>query len=373
MASITRVESRCVEVPLGVPTAFSSRVVRSRHYLLCRVEADDGHRGIGFCYIGNVGGAFIADIAKCLFTPLLLGQDPFRSAGLWDEMYRQALLHARAGTVMRVLSALDIALWDHNARACGIALHRYLGTYRGDRVPAYASGGYYRQGKSDDDLAREALSYVEQGFQAVKIKVGRGSVKEEGTRLAIVREAVGPNILIMLDANNAWRDLPTALRYVRAYEPYDPYWIEEPFAPEDIANHRRLAKLSSIPVATGEIEAGHRRFVQLLADEATAIIQADAAVCGGITEYRRIAASAAGEGVPMCPHWFHDLHVHLVAADPAGQFVEFFPDNSVLNFRDLIDTQLKHEGGQLILPDTPGLGFDFDEVAVSRYAITPWT
>jgi len=373
MTSITQVESRCVSVPLAVPTAFSNRVVRSRYYLLCRVHADDGHVGIGFCYIGSAGGAFVADITKDLFADKLVGQDPFRSAGLWEEMHQEALLHGRAGTIMRVLSAIDIALWDHNARAAGLPLHRYLGACYADRVPAYASGGYYKDGKSDQDLADEALGYVEQGFRALKIKVGRGSVQAEEARIAAVRDAIGQDVLLMLDANNAWRDVPTALRYMHAYEPYEPYWIEEPFAPDDVDNHRRLASMTSIPVATGEIEAGHRRFVHLLDQEAAAIIQADAAVCGGITEYRRIAASAAGRGVRMCPHWFHDLHVHLVAADPAGQFVEYFPDDKVLNFRDLIDRQLQQENGELLLPTAPGLGFDFDESAVSRYATTPWT
>lgn len=373
MARITQVESRCVSVPLKTPTAFSNRVVRSRHYLLCRIHADDGHRGIGFCYIGSAGGEFVAHIARELFSRKLTGEDPFRVTGLWEELQQEALLHGRAGTVMRVLSAIDIALWDHNARAVGLPLHRYLGAYRDDRVPAYASGGYYKDGKSAQDLADEAQAYVDQGFRALKIKVGRGDVKSEEQRIAAVRDAIGSDILLMLDANNAWRDLPTALRYMRVYESYDPYWIEEPFAPEDVENHRRLAASTAVPVATGEIEAGHKRFVQLLDQEAASIIQADAAVCGGITEYRRIAASAAGRGVPLCPHWFHDLHVHLVAADPAGQFVEYFPDNSVLNFRDLIDHQLETDNGDLLLPTAPGLGFDFNDDAVSKHATTPWT
>ena len=101
-------------------------------------------------------------------------------------------------------------------------------------------------------------------------------------------------------------------------------------------------------------------------------LQADAAVCGGITEFRRVAATAASYGVKMCPHWFHDLHIHLVASISNGDFVEFFPDAEVLNFRRLIDRQLDVKDGALVLPETPGLGFDFDESAVSSFAIEPW-
>jgi L-alanine-DL-glutamate epimerase-like enolase superfamily enzyme len=190
------------------------------------------------------------------------------------------------------------------------------------------------------------------------------------------RDAVGPDIHLMLDANNAWSDLPTAMRYMERFELYDPYWIEEPFSPDEIELHARLAKLTRTTVATGEIGYGRWYHKELLDKGGAEILQTDAAVCGGITEWKRIAATAASYGVTVCPHWFHDLHAHLVAATPNARYVEFFPDDQVLNFRRLVDTQLKHKDGNLLLPQTPGLGFDFDEKAVKKYALTPakpWT
>jgi len=120
----------------------------------------------------------------------------------------------------------------------------------------------------------------------------------------------------MMDINNGWNDLPTALLYCRRLEKYNPYWVEEPFSPDDIDNHAKLAAATTIPVATGEIEAGRWRFKEILDKRAAEILQADAAVCGGISEWRRIAQTAASYGVAICPHWFHDLHVHLVASTP---------------------------------------------------------
>ena len=187
-----------------------------------------------------------------------------------------------------------------------------------------------------------------------------------------VREALDPEVLLMLDANNAWRDLPTALEYLRRYEPYEPYWIEEPFPVDDIDNHARLAENTPVTVATGEIEAGRWRFLEILEKDAAGILQTDAAVCGGITEFRRIVQTAASFGVPVCPHWFHDLHVHLVAALPNCPFVEYFPDDQVLNFRKLLDRQLERRGGDLVVPTDPGLGFGFDEKVVEAHAIVPW-
>jgi L-alanine-DL-glutamate epimerase-like enolase superfamily enzyme len=369
---IAKVESCTVRIPLDNKTSFATRQVVAREYALVRVVGDDGVEGIGFCYGGSSAGNLVTIAVREIFAPLVKGEDSFRVEWLWDRMYREAILQGRAGAVMRALSIVDVALWDRNARAAGLPLHRFLGAYADDRVPAYASGGYYLDGKSPADLGREMAGYVGLGFKAVKMKVGGLGLDEEEARIAAAREAVGPKILLMLDANNAWRDLPTALRYMRRFEPYDPYWIEEPFSPDDIDNHARLARESSVLVATGEIEAGRWRFKELLDKGAAAILQTDAAVCGGITEFLKIAAMADGYGVTLCPHWFHDLHAHLVASIPNGQFVEFFPDDQVLNFRRLVDQQLVFEDGQLLLPDQPGLGFSFETANLKRFMIDPW-
>jgi L-alanine-DL-glutamate epimerase-like enolase superfamily enzyme len=346
--------------------------VLARDYSLVRIETEAGATGIGFCYGGSSAGGLVSLAVRELLAPLLIGEESHAVERLWEKMYQEGLLQGRAGAVLRALSILDIALWDCNARAVGLPLHQHLGAYHTHSVPAYASGGYYLEGKTPQGLAEELAGYVAQGFRAVKIKVGLLGEREEEARIRAAREAIGSDVLLMLDANNAWKDLPTALCFMNRYEPYDPYWIEEPFGPDDIENHARLAQSTRVPVATGEIEVGRWRFKQLLDQRAAAILQADAAVCGGISEFRRIAATAASYGVKLCPHWFHDLHIHLVASIPNGDFVEFFPDSEVLNFRRLIDRQLQTQDGALVLPDGPGLGFNFDEEAVSSFALEPW-
>lgn len=371
-SEIRSVQSRTIRVPLDRPTSFSTREVHHRDYGVVRIQTDDGATGIGFCYGGSDAGALVAAVVRELFAPLLVGQDATRTEWLWERMYDAGILQGRAGAAMRALSILDIALWDRNARAAGMPLHRLLGGYHDVVVPAYASGGYYLEGKTPQMLGEEMAGYVSQGFRAVKMKVGRLGPAEEEARIRAAREAIGPDVALMLDANNAWRDLPTALRFMDRYEPYDPYWIEEPFGVDDIANHARLAERSRVPVATGEIEAGRWRFKELLDRGGASILQADAAVCGGITEYRRIGATAASYGVNLCPHWFHDLHVHLVASAPNGQIVEFFPDDAVLNFRRLVDRQLETRDGGLVLPTEPGLGFGFDVHALERHALDGW-
>ncbi|MGO8917235.1 MAG: mandelate racemase/muconate lactonizing enzyme family protein [Stellaceae bacterium] len=373
MTRIARIRARAVAVPLAAVTAFSSRSVSERHYALVEIEGDDGVKGIGFSYAGHAGGTLVTKAVHGLLARKLIGEDAHRVEGLWEEMYQEALLAGRLGAVLRAISALDIALWDRNARAAGLPLYKYLGAAVTDRVPAYASGGYYLEGKTPEMLGEEVAGYVRQGFGAVKIKVGRErDLGLERARVEAARAAIGTDVLLMLDANNAWSDLPTALRFMRAYEPSDPYWIEEPFGPDDIDNHARLARRTPVPVATGEIEGGRWRFKELLDKNAAMILQTDACVCGGISEFRRIAATAASYGVTLCPHWFHDVHAHLVAATPNARYVELFPDDKVLNFRRLVAPQLAFANGMIELPGRPGLGCDFLAEAVERYALEPW-
>ena len=372
MARIESVSVCVARVPLATVTSFATRTVSARDYCLVKVRSSDGVEGIGFCYVGSAGGRIAQVAVEELLAPMLIGQDSLRVEGLWQTMYQESLLQGRSGSVMRAISILDTALWDLNARSAKLPLYKYLGAYVDDRVPAYASGGYYLDGKTPDMLGQELAGYVEAGFKAVKMKVGRLSPSEEEDRIAAAREAVGADVHLMLDANNAWSDVPTALTYMRRYEHYDPYWMEEPFGPDDIESHAKLAELTDVVIATGEIAYGRWYHKELLDKRGAEILQTDAVVCGGITEWKRIAAMAAGYGVTMCPHWFHDVHAHLVAATPNARYVEFFIDDAVLNFRNLIDTQLRHENGNLILPQTPGLGFDFEASTVKKYALDGW-
>ena len=223
---VTALTAATLVIPLRNVTSFATRTVSERHYTLVKVTTESGIEGLGFCYCGNAAGWLVTGAVRDLLARHVVGRDSHETEGIWDTMYRDALLMGRRGAVVRAMSAIDIALWDANAKAKELPLYRYLGAARSAVVPAYASGGYYLAGKSERDLAAECAGYAERGFAAVKIKVGRVSAREDAARIAAVRAAIGPEVELFTDANNAWPDATAAIRAIRRWEEYDLGWVE---------------------------------------------------------------------------------------------------------------------------------------------------
>ena len=278
----------------------------------------------------------------------VIGREPQEIEAIWDNMFRDSLQDGRRGCVLRGISAINNALWDLLAKEKRLPLYQLLGSPRKETVPAYASGGYYLKGKTNQDLADEVKGYVAKGFKAVKIKVGMLSAREDALRIKACRHAIGLRIPLYLDANNAWRDAKSAIAAIQMFEEYEPGWAEEPVLPDDLEASAAIAVATPIPIATGEIEATRWGFQEIIYRKAASIFQADAAVCGGITEWRKIAALADAHKIPMAPHWFADLHAHIVAATSNATMVEFFPDSTILNFMRLLKKSVVARDGELV-------------------------
>jgi L-alanine-DL-glutamate epimerase-like enolase superfamily enzyme len=366
---MARLEASTVVIPLRTPTAFSTRSLSHREYVRVTLETDAGVRGLGYTYAGTAGGAWVAEAIETLIAPLLIGRDAGAIHDNWELVYRELLLIGRRGGLLRALSAVDIAAWDALGKATGHSLARLLGGAR-ERVSAYASGGYYRPGDPVENVANEIARYAALGFQDFKIKVGGLALSDDVARVAAAREAIGPDGRLALDANNAWDSSDAALRAIRAFEPYDIWWIEEPLLPDDVHGHARLVQASPITVATGEIEAGRWAFGDLLRANACEILQPDACVAGGVSEWMRIANAAAVHGRPVAPHWHANLHAQLAAATPNCVAVEYFAlAEDVYNFEAVVADPLVVIDGELIVPDTPGIGVTLDREAVARFAV----
>jgi L-alanine-DL-glutamate epimerase-like enolase superfamily enzyme len=369
---ITDVRTATVAVPIQRPTAISTRVLSTREYVLVWLGTSEGITGFGYTYAGTAGGRVVQTAVDTVLAPLLLGADARYSELLWERMFQESLLLGRRGAVLRAISAVDLALWDARGKLYGEPLYRLLGA-RTDEVPAYASGGYYR---SDSDplaeVAGEMGRYVERGFTSFKIKVGGLSIEQDVERVRVAREVIGPRAKLALDANNAYNDVPTAVRAAEAFAPYDIWWFEEPTLPDSLPISAQIAAAVPMPVATGEIEATRWGFRDIIASGAAQILQPDAGVLGGVSEWMKVAHLAAGHDLLVAPHWNANMHVHLVAAASNAMTVEYFHlDEDIYNFERLLDPddRLVVRNGMIRVPDRPGLGVEVSAKAVEQFRI----
>jgi L-alanine-DL-glutamate epimerase-like enolase superfamily enzyme len=366
---IESIEAHAVLVPLTTPTAFSTRSIKGREYVIVRIVDEGGASGIGYTYAGDSGGLWLRDGIEQLLAPRLQDRSVFAIEENWERIFRDLLLLGRRGALLRMLSAVDIALWDLLAKRAGLPLRYLLGGSL-DAVAAYASGGYYRPGDPRDNVAAELARYRGLGFTDFKLKFGGLPLQDDLERVATARQVLEPAARLALDINNAWQTLEQAMHAIDALHRYDIWWIEEPFPPDDIANHSLLAARSPIPIATGELEATRWGFAQLLDQHAAHILQPDACVAGGISEWRRIAALAAGRDIPVIPHWHANLHAQLAAATPNCTRVEYFAlSEGIYNFEQLVSNPLTVRDGHIALDQAPGIGIELDWDAVSHHAI----
>jgi L-alanine-DL-glutamate epimerase-like enolase superfamily enzyme len=366
--TIRSVTTTAVAVPLRAPVGWATRQVAHREYVLVSIDAGE-HIGVGYTYAGVHVGRALSAFIDDVIGPRLLGLPATSPTRPWADIFQETILVGRRGLAIRALSAVDLALWDLLGKVVGQPVSRLLGGVA-DSVPAYGSGGYYRPGDPIAQIDAEISSYVEIGLADVKIKVGGLPVDTDAARVERARQIVGPSGRVALDANNAWRTPAEAIRFIRMVEAFDPWWIEEPLPPDDIAGHAEIARSVDVPVATGEIHSTRWDFKQIIATGAADILQPDAAVIGGISEWIKVAHAAAVFDLPIAPHWNHEVHVHLAGAVANCLAVEWFDvDQDIVNFERLLRTGRRPVGGRLEVPQVPGLGLDFDDEAIERYRI----
>jgi L-alanine-DL-glutamate epimerase-like enolase superfamily enzyme len=298
-------------------------------------------------------------------APLIRGENPFFVEKLWDKMYRSWRKPVAKGAVIQAIGAVDIALWDIIGKALNMPVYHVLGAFS-DTLRVYAAGGYYEDGKGLKELAREMEGYVGEGFRAVKMKVGGEAFATDVERVRAVREAVGPKVDLLIDANNKWNAYE-AIRFGRAVEKYDPFWFEEPVEPDDFKGCAEVRAALDMPVVAGENEFTRWGCRELLEARSADILNLDTVIAGGITEYRKIAGMASAWHVPVAPHGNPHMAVHLMAATSNALIVETYPGveskyNPALPLYPVKDGYIK-------VPDTPGLGIDPDPELVKKYKV----
>jgi D-galactarolactone cycloisomerase len=385
---IRSITSYRLRVPLGDKTFYSSQAAfPERNSFLVRIETDSGN--IGWGEGGQYGPAEpVAACVDAVLAPKLIGRDPTEPVRIWEELYAFSRDFGQRGTYIEAMSAIDIALWDIAGQACGLPVWKLLGGRFREKIYAYATGCYYSQNFHDmpailRGLKEEAADYTNSGFGLLKVKIGLLSLKQDIERLQVIRDTIGPDIGLLVDANHGY-NAASAIRMGRMMEPLDVRFFEEPVVPEDRDGYRKVRAENPIPVAGGECDFTRFGFRDLIAGGCVDIAQPDLAVCGGFTAFTHILTLANSYGVGVVPHVWGS-GIAMAAALQAIAIIPSFPHTAnpiallnqpIIEFDrkhnplrdDLLKEQFVLEGGCLAIPDRPGLGVTVRDEIVAKYS-----
>ncbi|TYK67214.1 mandelate racemase/muconate lactonizing enzyme family protein [Colwellia echini] len=330
--------------------------------IVSRITCADGVKGVGYTYTGGKGGRAIYSLLVDELKPFLIGKDANEIDEIWDEIEWHLHYVGRGGLVSFATSAIDIALWDIRCKQLGLPLWKVAGG-ADNKTNCYAGG--IDLNFTQEKLLTNIQGYLDKGFNAVKIKVGKEDYLEDVARVAAVRELIGDDITFMVDANYSL-SVDEAIRFSNAIEQYNITWFEEPTIPDDYLGFAKIADNTKIPLAMGENLHTPHEFGYAIAQAKLSYLQPDASNIGGITGFLRVAKMAKENNLPLCSHGMHELHVSLLASQSHAGYLEVhsFP----------IDQYTKHplqldEDGRAIAPDVVGTGVDFDDALLGQYLI----
>ena len=346
-----------------------------REVLVVTVDTDAGVSGIGYVTANVSPYGVSGDVAQTLvqrnFRNMLLGQDPRLTEQLWRRMYDAIWRLGRRGLVLQCLGAIDVALWDIKGKLAGLPIAGLLGGSR-ELIPTYANAAFELP---PDKLAERALEYVRAGHRALKIRGSATAVSltEATDRVRLVREAIGPDVKLMVDVNGTW-DAGTAIEQLKRWQPYDVYWLEEPVPPEDVPGYAAVRRRAGRTlIAGGEQHATLFEFRHLIDAEGVDVVQPNVNVTGGITEWLRVYHYATARGLPVSPWNLQQVHQHMAAALPNVKWIEYFSGRNDILERIFdgagMQEVVREDGVYLQPPTAPGLGLSVNEATSEQYLI----
>lgn len=351
---------------------------KTKGALVVEIRTDTGLTGWGDCY----GPAAVnRSIIDNVFKAALLGRDPFDVEVLWEELYNKIKDYGLSGFSISSISGIDIALWDIIGKATSQPIHKLIGGAFRTQLQAYATGLYFKDmNRLNEEAVQEAKGYVTQGFKAIKMKIGLGSIIKDIDRVAAVRDAIGPDVQLMVDANHCF-NVPQAIAIGRELQKLDIYWFEEPISPEDLDGYVEVTSKLDMAIAGGENEFTKFGFRRILERRAMDIVQPDVCAAGGITECKKIAALAQASSIQCVPHaWGTAIGLaatmHYLASlpftppclVPVSPMLEY--EQTFNPFRDeLSSADLTHKGGFVTVPNGPGLGIEINREVLERYKV----
>jgi len=361
------VEVVAIDIPLNKNFGGSTYTVLKRSTVITRLRTDDGLVSEVYNGDNREQGGEIARLIRDELFPLVRGMRIFESERIWEKMF--SLTHASRDrkTLLEAISCVDCAVWDLVGKALDKSICELLGGYR-ERLPIISIGGYYMDGKTLADIAREMEAYRNAGMAGCKFKVGGLTPEEDAKRVDAARKAVGADFILAVDANRGWT-AQDAIRFARLVEPLDIRWFEEPCHwYDDAALMARVRQATCIPINAGQCEITSHGVRRLVEAGAVDLVNFDASEGGGVTDWRRAAAICATSEVRMAHHEEPQIAQHLLAAVPHGTYIECFADPE----RDPIWQRMwtsrgAIKDGMFEVSRESGFGIRLDEGMVRKY------
>lgn len=358
---IVNFKTTLVDVPLEKPISTAIHQMISVGCVLLELETDEGLTGEA--YVFTLNGVRLKSLYEMVlgFSHQVLGRDPHYISKIWQDIWDEANPIGHKGFPIAALSAIDTACWDIIGKAANQPLHKIFGACR-DSVKTYASGGLWLS-QSIDDCVNEAQSFIDAGFRSMKIRLGSRNMIDDVKRVAAVREAIGSDIELLADANQALTP-KQAIKLGRLLEPYELGWFEEPVIYNDLKGNAEVRNALDTPIAGGETEYTRFGMREVLDARAVDILMPDLQRIGGLSEMRRVAAIASSHNVPISTHIFTEQSLCIAASEPGCLSVEHMPW-----FSPLFKESMEIENGEIKVTERPGIGFSFDQAAISRFRI----
>lgn len=351
MTTIESVDTRVVELDLARPVGTAIHAMRSLGCVLTEVRTVDGVVGQGWLFAINADRVKSLEEQVVGLAALVEGRSVFESEGMWAAMWNRINAMGHKGVTVSAMAALDVAVWDAVGHTLDQPLHRLWGSCR-DEVDAYATSGLWLS-QSIDELIADATAFVEQGFTAMKVRLGSAKASDDVTRVAAVRDAIGPDIELLSDINQGLTP-KAAIRLGRMLEPYDLGWIEEPVPAYDLDGHAQVRAALDTPIASGETEYTRHGMQAMLRAGACDVLMPDLQRMGGYSEFRKADALASAWNIPTSSHFFTEHSLCL-----AGSLSNMISVEHCDWFAPLFNEPMELRDGRLVIPDRPGTGFTF--------------